>query len=360
MSSASIPRLFCAEPALDPNLFSNPENVMPYAALGRLMMESVKATGCESFGLRVGANTKASSLGLTSLVSINSATVRDALQVIVDTLKTSETGGTTFLDIRGDVASFGYAVTAKGVESVDQIVDASIAIAHNILRRLCGPDMAAGPCAADPRSAPRQRRLLEGLRGADRLFPADRLSRLRRRDARLAVRGRNPDYAEILAPFLEEAAANAPRDFLAAVKLMIRTQIGFGAMSRDSVCRALGLNARTFAHRLESYGVSYSRLADEARYDAAQGLLRNGRPIAEIAARLGFAEPSAFTRAFKAWSGTTPARWRAERGGNLHRTRYEPPTCSKGLTLSTLWCRSQPTRLATRPRFLGGATPASR
>ena len=97
---------------LDPNLFSNPENVMPYAALGRLMTENVKATGCESFGLRVGVNTKASSLGLTSLVSINSLTVRDALQVIIDTLKTSETGEDVS-DIRGGLASFGYAVTAQ-------------------------------------------------------------------------------------------------------------------------------------------------------------------------------------------------------------------------------------------------------
>ena len=55
--------------------------------------------------------------------------MRDALKVIVDTLKTSETGGTTFLDIRGGLAAFGYAVTAPGVESVDQIVDGSIAIA---------------------------------------------------------------------------------------------------------------------------------------------------------------------------------------------------------------------------------------
>src|SRR5208337_4745820 len=47
---------------LDPNLFSNPENVMPYASLGRLVTESVRATGCESFGLRVGINTRASSL----------------------------------------------------------------------------------------------------------------------------------------------------------------------------------------------------------------------------------------------------------------------------------------------------------
>ena len=37
------------------------------------------------------------------------------------------------------------------------------------------------------------------------------------------------------------------------------------------------------------------------------------KPIAQIAFALGFAEPSAFTRAFKTWSGTTPARWRPER-----------------------------------------------
>ena len=39
-----------------------------------------------------------------------------------------------------------------------------------------------------------------------------------------------------------------------------------------------------------------------------------GQSTAETATRLGFADPSAFTRAFKAWSGTTPARWRVERG----------------------------------------------
>ncbi len=44
-------------------------------------------------------------------------------------------------------------------------------------------------------------------------------------------------------------------------------------------------------------------------------MLRDGKTIAETAARLGFADQSAFTRAFKAWSGATPARWRAERGG---------------------------------------------
>ena len=296
---------------LDPNLFSDPENIMPYTALGRLLTESVKATGCESFGLRVGVSTKASSLGLTSLVSINAPTVRDALQVIVDTLKTSETGGTTFLDVRDGLAAFGYAVTAPGVESADQIVDGSIAIACNIMRRLCGSAWRPKRVRLI-RDPPRDRgpfsKFFEAPVGYSEpagclVFDAATL------DA--PVRDRNPEYAEILAPFLEEAASSAPGDFLSAVRLIIRSQIGAHALSRDSVCRALGVNVRTLAHRLEAFGVTYSGLADQERYEAAQSLLRKDRRIAEIAAALGFAEQSAFTRAFRAWSGTTPARWRA-------------------------------------------------
>ena len=95
----------------------------------------------------------------------------------------------------------------------------------------------------------------------------------------------------------------------------MRARIGSGALTRDSVCRALGLNARTLTHRLEAFGVTFSGLADEVRFDAAQSLLLKDRRIAGIAADLGFAEPSAFIRAFRAWSGTTPARWRAARNG---------------------------------------------
>ena len=129
------------------------------------------------------------------------------------------------------------------------------------------------------------------------------------------VRDRNPDYAKILAPLLEDAVADSEGDFVSAVRSAMRTRIGAGSLTRDSVCRALGLNTRTLAHRLEAFGVTFSGLADEVRFDAAQGLLLKDRRIAHIAADLGFAEPSAFIRAFKAWSGTTPARWRATRNG---------------------------------------------
>ncbi len=53
------------------------------------------------------------------------------------------------------------------------------------------------------------------------------------------------------------------------------------------------------------------RLKDAVRRDAAISSLAAGRePIAELAARLGFSEDTAFHRAFRRWTGTTPGAYR--------------------------------------------------
>ena len=96
------------------------------------------------------------SLGLTGLVSMHAPTVRDALQIISNSIQTSNTGVATTLDVRGQIASFLYVVTAPNIESSDQIVDAGIAVIVNTMRQLCGPRLAAEPGATDSRSAARQ------------------------------------------------------------------------------------------------------------------------------------------------------------------------------------------------------------
>lgn len=300
---------------IEPAMFSDPDNDLPFAAVGKLVTQCVKATGCESFGLRVGARRNMTSIGLTGLVSMHAPTVRDALQVISGSIRTSNTGVATMLEERGPVASFQYVVTAPNIESADQIVDAAIALVVNTMRQLCGP--AWGPIRVRlTRDPPRDKSPFAqffrvpvefGALTAGVIFDAAALD--------WPVRDRDPDTAKILAPLLEDAVAGAQGDFVSAVKSVMRARIGSGAFSRDSVCRALGLNARTLAHRLEVFGVTFSGLADEVRFDAAQSLLLRDRRMAEIAADLGFADPSAFIRAFKAWSGTTPARWRAARQG---------------------------------------------
>jgi hypothetical protein len=70
---------------------------------------------------------------------MHSPTVRDALTIISTGLKTSDTGGVTFLETRCDLVFFGYVVMAPKVESADQIADAAVAIIFNIMRSLCGP-----------------------------------------------------------------------------------------------------------------------------------------------------------------------------------------------------------------------------
>jgi AraC-like DNA-binding protein len=302
-----------ARVGLEPATFSNLDNVISYAALGRLAAAAVEATGCESFGLRVGMKTRPSGIGLSGLVSIHSPTVREGLEVITATLRTSDTGGATFLETRRGVASFGYAVTAPDVEGTDQIVDGATAIAFNLMRRLCGPTWR--PDAVHlTREPPRDKALFTrffqakvefGGKAGRLVFDAGVLDQ--------PTHDRDPHVTGVLAPLLQEAADEAQGDFLSTARAVIRTQLAAGALSRDSVCRALSLSPRTLVHRLEARGLTYSGLADEAKFEAAQSLLRKGHSIAETAARLGFADPSAFTRAFKAWSGTTPARWRSAR-----------------------------------------------
>ena len=77
---------------------------------------------------------------------------------------------------------------------------------------------------------------------------------------------------------------------------------------RDSTtARALSLQ-----RHLRDLGYSYQALDDEVRTATARLYL--GQPdiaVAEVAHLLGFADQSTFHRAFKRWTGHTPARYRA-------------------------------------------------
>ncbi len=77
------------------------------------------------------------------------------------------------------------------------------------------------------------------------------------------------------------------------------------------VAARLAVSPATLRRRLQAEGTSYQRLKDAVRRDAAISALAAGRePIAALAARLGFSEDTAFHRAFRRWTGTTPGAYR--------------------------------------------------
>jgi AraC-like DNA-binding protein len=82
----------------------------------------------------------------------------------------------------------------------------------------------------------------------------------------------------------------------------------------DELATALGSTPTTLRRRLEAEGTSFQGIKDQLRSDLAIDLLcHSGLSVDEIGAELGFADASAFHRAFKRWNGLQPGEYRARR-----------------------------------------------
>jgi AraC-like DNA-binding protein len=85
-----------------------------------------------------------------------------------------------------------------------------------------------------------------------------------------------------------------------------------GPPDAERVAAALHLSGRTMRHRLAAEGTSFRALLDEVRERLAEELLvAGGLPVAEVARRLGYAEVSSFSQAFRRWKGVSPRDFRA-------------------------------------------------
>jgi AraC-like DNA-binding protein len=97
------------------------------------------------------------------------------------------------------------------------------------------------------------------------------------------------------------------------VRAQVSRSLSEGLPRISDVARRLGMSGRTLQRRLSDSGHSYNALVDESRRQLAERLLRQtGYSLAEVAFLTGFSEQSAFTRAFKRWTGQTPRSFRTQ------------------------------------------------
>jgi AraC-like DNA-binding protein len=95
------------------------------------------------------------------------------------------------------------------------------------------------------------------------------------------------------------------------VRQILMQEVPGGNPSLEWVASRLALSPRTLQRRLRDEGTTHVALLDDLRRDLAIGYLKEKRvPIGEIAFLLGFSEPSAFHRAFRRWTGSTPGEVR--------------------------------------------------
>lgn len=101
------------------------------------------------------------------------------------------------------------------------------------------------------------------------------------------------------------------QDLPGQVRLIIATSLEQEGTTVDTVAGQLHMTSRTLNRKLNSLGTNYKILREEIVAELAQRLLRESNvSIAEIAARMGYSESSAFVRAFKRGVGLTPLAFR--------------------------------------------------
>ena len=107
--------------------------------------------------------------------------------------------------------------------------------------------------------------------------------------------------------------------FREKVSEAIRAQLVNGAPSLWRTAKKVGTSVRTLQRRLDALGVTYRVLVGELRVEEASRLLRRtDLDVSMIAATLGYADATAFSRAFRRQVGQTPREFRQARSRAQH------------------------------------------
>jgi AraC-like DNA-binding protein len=132
------------------------------------------------------------------------------------------------------------------------------------------------------------------------------------------ILGADPYLNKLLVRFCEEARSHraANSTFRVAVENEIAPLLPHGKARAPVIASRLGVSLRTLMRRLAAEGLTFSIVLDRLRADLAQRYLRDGDlSISKIAWLLGYRDPSAFTHAYKRWTGRTPRDARAPEKG---------------------------------------------
>jgi AraC-like DNA-binding protein len=112
---------------------------------------------------------------------------------------------------------------------------------------------------------------------------------------------------------IDALKAKRQDDFPEQVRSMLRMALAMGRANEADVSALLSIHSRTLRRRLSDSGVSFKVLVDEVRHATARQMLEySALEVGQIAVSLGYADASSFARAFRRWTGATPALWRAK------------------------------------------------
>jgi AraC-like DNA-binding protein len=121
----------------------------------------------------------------------------------------------------------------------------------------------------------------------------------------------DPGLSRIVMAHAEQLLASTisiTPDFTTTVRNYLAEHMAQGPKTLSEIAKQMHMSERSLQRRLESEGTRFAKLADEVRKELALRYIADRHlALGEVAYLLGFAEPSPFHRAFKRWTGMTPA-----------------------------------------------------
>lgn len=275
--------------------------------------EALRLTGDRLLPLTIASAIPAGAFGIVEYVCRASPTLEEALRQWV-----------RYLNLLDDAVTVGLAVEGeRALLRVERESDAPAPASHELCWalvarharelstvpfRLIAVEL-AHPAPADVAAfrawfdAP----VVFGADATQLVFPADALG--------YHLRSADPALLAILTRAADELAVKIARDpsLTQQVKRLLSELLRTCEASVDVAARRLGMTGRSLQRRLKEEGTSFQAVREDVRRALAERYLADGLTINEISFLLGFSEPSAFFRAFKRWTGTTPLEHR--RGG---------------------------------------------
>ena len=298
---------------IDPQIFNDSENIIPFGIASRLILLAAEETRCPHFGLLLGQRheQQLSMLGPIGFLMQNSPSVGEALRNLNRYLHLHVEGGTCALQLHRGEAVYTFTIDLPGIIGVDQMLDSATATLFKFMRMLCGREwLPSAVCYAhrSPADTTPYRNLFRAPVLFDQeitglYFPASCLE--------LPVPNADPDRCNLIQSYIAEIEQQYSGDFPGQMRNVVRTMLPTGKCAADRLAELFSMHLRTLQRRLADNGTTFEAIVDETRQEiATHHLAKKNTSISQLSAILGYHDSRAFIRAFRRWTGATPTEWR--------------------------------------------------
>lgn len=327
-ASAGVPPpLLLSAAELDPTLLAGPDTDVQHAQELRLWDEAARLTRDRDFGLHLAewvADCSEDLFDVFAFALRSCATLGEHYRLAGRYIGLVHQGVYLRLEEEPDVARLVHGHTEEPSVPPRHPVEGMLALALLQGRRAIGEEFAPQAVCfthARPEKVSEQERIFRapvyyGCPRNELVLDGALLSRpqLRAEARLLAMLDRQ------LSGLLSELPEN--HSMVASVRRCMMDELPEREPGMATIARKLRMSPRSLQRRLQSEGTSFATVLFDLRRELAQRYLRDERiAISEVGFLLGFLDVAAFQRAFKRWTGSTPAQYRRaglELGGKLN------------------------------------------